>query len=73
MIAPSPFPWPKSANSAESRKRAKRPNCPQCGSRLLLAERSRFNVAGRIDNFWACDDCGTECATSIEIAHRAVA
>jgi hypothetical protein len=40
---------------------------------LLVAEQSRFNLAGRIDHFWACDDCGTEFKTSIEIARQAAA
>jgi hypothetical protein len=40
---------------------------------LLVAEQSRFNLAGRIDHFWACDDCGTEFATSIEVTRHAVA
>ena len=27
-----------------------RPNCPDCGSVLLIAEESRFNLRGRIDH-----------------------
>jgi len=38
---------------------------------LLLAEQSRFNLAGRIDHFWSCDDCGTEFETSIDITRQA--
>jgi transcription elongation factor Elf1 len=53
--------------------RLKRPDCPHCGSRLLVAEQSRFNLNGRIDHFWACDVCGTEFETSIEVKRRAVA
>ena len=64
MIAPLSLAWPKTVFAAESRKRAKRPNCPRCGSRLLVAEQSRFDHAGRINHFWACDDCGTEFETS---------
>ena len=73
MIAPLLLTWPNPVQSAESRKRPKRPDCPHCGSRLLVAEQSRFNLAGRIDYFWACDVCGTEFATSIEVTRRAVA
>jgi hypothetical protein len=40
---------------------------------LLVAERSRFNLAGRIDHVWACDDCGTEFETSIEVNRQAAA
>jgi transcription elongation factor Elf1 len=71
MIAPLPLGRPK--HSAETQRRPKRPNCPHCGCRLLLAERSRFNLTGRIDHVWACDDCGTEFETSIEVQHQAVA
>jgi RNase P subunit RPR2 len=47
-----------------------RPNCPRCGSVLLMAEESRFNVRGRIDHTWACDDCGNEFVTSIRLLPR---
>jgi len=39
---------------------------------LLVAELSRFNLFGRIDYVWACDDCGTE-FESIDVTHQAVA
>jgi len=42
-----------------------RPNCPRCGNVLLVAEESLFNVGGRIDHAWSCDDCGNEFMTSI--------
>jgi RNase P subunit RPR2 len=47
-----------------------RPNCPDCGSVLLIAEDSRFNVRGRIDHAWSCDDCGAEFVTSIRLRLR---
>ena len=47
-----------------------RPNCPHCGSLLLIAEESRFNLRGRIDHAWSCDDCGTEFVTSIRLWRR---
>jgi hypothetical protein len=40
---------------------------------LLLAEQARFNLVGRIDHVWACDDCGTEFETSMELKPQAVA
>lgn len=43
----------------------RRPKCPCCGSILLVAEESRFNVNGRIDHAWSCDDCGHVFVTSI--------
>jgi DNA-directed RNA polymerase subunit RPC12/RpoP len=70
MFAPLRYPRPRPIDSAES---LKRPSCPHCGSRLLVAEQSRFNLAGRIDHFWACDDCGTEFKTSIEVARQIAA
>jgi hypothetical protein len=47
-----------------------RPNCPHCGSLLLIAEESRFNLRGRIDHAWSCDDCGTAFVTSIRLWRR---
>ena len=66
-------PWPKPVHSPPTRKSPQRPNCPYCGSRLLLAEAARFNIAGWIDHVWACDDCGTEFETSTELKPQAVA
>jgi RNase P subunit RPR2 len=43
----------------------RRPKCPDCGSVLLMAEESRFNLQGRIDHAWACDECGSAFVTSI--------
>jgi ribosomal protein S27AE len=47
-----------------------RPKCPRCGSVLLMAEESRFNVRGRIDHAWSCDECGNEFVTSIRLLPR---
>jgi predicted RNA-binding Zn-ribbon protein involved in translation (DUF1610 family) len=44
-----------------------RPKCPDCGSILLFAEESRFNLRGRIDHAWSCDACGTAFVTSIRL------
>ena len=44
-----------------------RPNCPRCGSVVHVAERSAFNLEGRIRHSWACDACGEEFATSISV------
>jgi DNA-directed RNA polymerase subunit RPC12/RpoP len=71
MIAPPRLTRPKPTHSQENWQA--RPYCPHCGSRLLLAERSRYHLVGRIDHFWTCDVCGTESATSIEVIRRAVA
>jgi transposase-like protein len=49
-----------------------RPNCPRCGSALLVAEESRFSPAGRIDHDWLCDDCGNAFVTSITLARTLV-
>jgi hypothetical protein len=47
-----------------------RPKCPRCGRVLLIAEESRFNIRGRIDHAWSCDDCGNEFVTSIRLLPR---
>ena len=47
-----------------------RPNCPRCGSVLLIAETSAFNLAGRIRHSWSCDDCGHAFVTSITLWPR---
>lgn len=44
-----------------------RPKCPLCGSVLLVAEESEFNLKGRIRHAWSCDDCGHEFVTSITL------
>jgi ribosomal protein S27AE len=47
-----------------------RPNCPRCGSALLMAEESEFNLIGRIRHTWSCDECSHEFATSITLWPR---
>ena len=47
-----------------------RPKCPDCGSVLLIAEQSQFNLRGRIDHAWSCDACGTAFVTSIRLRRR---
>ncbi len=47
-----------------------RPKCPRCGSVLLIAEESAFNVKGRIRHAWSCDDCAHEFVTSITLWPR---
>jgi len=45
-----------------------RPKCPACGSILLMAEESEFDLDGRrIRHAWSCDDCGHEFVTSITL------
>jgi predicted RNA-binding Zn-ribbon protein involved in translation (DUF1610 family) len=44
-----------------------RPNCPQCGNVLLVAEESRFSANGRIEHNWSCDGCGHAFVTSIRL------
>jgi DNA-directed RNA polymerase subunit RPC12/RpoP len=70
MIGSLPRPKP---HPADTHRRPQRPNCPYCGNRLLVAEHSRFDISGRIEHFWACDDCGTEFETSIQVTRQAVA
>jgi RNase P subunit RPR2 len=44
-----------------------RPICPRCGSVLLVAEQSAFNLRGRIRHVWSCDECAHEFVTSIRL------
>jgi RNase P subunit RPR2 len=48
----------------------RRPNCPCCGSILLIAEESEFNLKGRIRHAWTCDECAHEFVTSITLWPR---
>ena len=45
----------------------RRPKCPRCGSVLLIAEESEFNLKGRIRHAWSCDDCAHAFVTSITL------
>jgi RNase P subunit RPR2 len=47
-----------------------RPNCPHCGTVLLIAEESEFNHKGRIRHAWTCDDCAHQFVTSITLPPR---
>lgn len=55
------------AGQARRAESFSRPRCPRCGSPLLVAEQSAFNLNGGIRHDWACDDCGEEFATSIRV------
>ena len=48
----------------------RRPKCPRCGTILLIAEESAFNLRGRIRHAWTCDDCSYEFVTSILLLPR---
>ena len=48
----------------------RRPKCPRCGSILLIAEESAFNLRGRIRHAWACDECSHQFVTSIPLWPR---
>jgi predicted RNA-binding Zn-ribbon protein involved in translation (DUF1610 family) len=56
-----------SAFQALATSNLSRPNCPECGNALLVAEESLFVMSGRIDHAWSCDDCGNEFVTSIRL------
>jgi RNase P subunit RPR2 len=47
-----------------------RPKCPRCGSVLLIAEESEFDLKGRIRHLWSCDGCAHEFSTSITLWRR---
>jgi hypothetical protein len=44
-----------------------RPACSQCGETQLAPEQSEFVRDGLIHHFWACDTCGHEFRTSVEL------
>jgi RNase P subunit RPR2 len=48
----------------------RRPRCPRCGSILMMAEESAFNLKGRICHAWSCDDCAHQFVTSISLWPR---
>jgi len=48
----------------------RRPKCPRCGSVLLMAEESAFNLRGRIRHAWSCEECAYEFVTSIPLASQ---
>jgi ribosomal protein S27AE len=47
--------------------RSQRLKCPRCGGIVFLADRSRFDLARRIEHVWCCDDCCNEFVTSISL------
>jgi len=47
-----------------------RPKCPRCGSVLLIAEESAFNLRGRIRHALSCDACAHEFVTFITVWPR---
>ncbi len=44
------------------------PSCPRCGESLITAESSEYLSEGRVRHFWACDGCGQEFHTAVELA-----
>ncbi|HXW39895.1 MAG TPA: hypothetical protein VEK75_01735 [Xanthobacteraceae bacterium] len=59
-----------SAPRLTARDNLRRPQCPRCGSVVMAAEQSRFDVKGRIVHIWSCDDCGKAFTTSIRLWWR---
>ncbi len=60
----------ETACQAPSARDLGRPNCPRCGSMLLVAEQSAFTRKGHVRHRWSCDDCGNEFVTSIRVSPR---
>ncbi len=44
-----------------------RPACPQCGETQFAPEHSEFVRDGLIHHTWACDSCGHEFRTTVEL------
>lgn len=60
----------QTAFQAPSDAQLRRPQCPRCGSTLLVAEESAFNLNGRIRHTWSCDACRNEFVTSVRVLPR---
>lgn len=52
----------------EFRRYLSNPSCPRCGSFQLCPESSEFVGAGHVRHSWACDSCGEEFQTTVEMA-----
>jgi hypothetical protein len=48
-----------------------RPCCPQCGEGQIAPECSEFVGDGVIHHVWACDACGHEFRTTVELGREA--
>lgn len=68
MTVPSAY--QTSAPRLAATEQLRRPRCPRCGSVVLVAEASRFDVKGRIVHIWSCDDCGNTFTTAIRLWRR---
>jgi transposase-like protein len=54
----------------EFRRYLSNPSCPRCGTFQLCPETSEFVHNGHIRHSWACDSCGQEFQTTVEMAAR---
>ena len=57
----------QTAYPASSAVELGRPQCPHCGSTVLMAERSALDPDGCIRHAWACDACAHEFVTSVRV------
>lgn len=57
----------QTAYRASSAAELGRPQCPRCGSIVLMAERSAFGPYGCIRHAWSCDECAHEFVTSVRV------
>ena len=55
----------------EFRRYLSNPSCPHCGNHLVAAEASEFLRDGHIRHSWACEECGQEFKTSVELTRAA--
>jgi hypothetical protein len=44
-----------------------RPHCPRCGEMQVAPDQSEFVCEGVIHHIWACDGCGHEFATTVDL------
>ena len=55
----------------EFRRYLSNPSCPRCGDHMFAAEASALLHNGHIQHSWACESCGEEFQTSVELAAMA--
>ena len=57
----------QATSGVASKAKLTRPQCPRCGSIVLMAARAAFNPSGRIRHTWSCEECAHEFVTSISM------
>jgi transcription elongation factor Elf1 len=51
----------------EFRRYLSTPSCPRCGTSVVCPEVSEFVHRGEVRHSWACDSCGEQFQTTVQI------